>query len=132
MILYFLNHLNNRLAPIQKHLLCCNYSPSFKDFSILILESNDFKLKIMESLLMAHGKPALNKSNSWMSLELFWWNCSGYYIFYQILWYSSIPLSLYNCGSSVFNSIYNFICNKLWWAFTIVLDISMETVAFES
>ena len=38
---------NNKLTAIQEHLLCCNYSPSFDDFSILIRESNDFKLKIM-------------------------------------------------------------------------------------
>ena len=42
---------NNKLTAIQKHLLCCNYSPSFEDFSILTRESHDFKLKIMESLL---------------------------------------------------------------------------------
>ena len=41
---------NNKLMAIQEHLLCCNYSPSFEDFSILTRESNDFKLKIMESL----------------------------------------------------------------------------------
>ena len=41
---------NNKLTAI---LLCCNYCLSFEDFSILIRESNDFKLKIMESLLIA-------------------------------------------------------------------------------
>ena len=44
---------NNNLTAIHEHLLCCNYSPSFADFSILTRESNDFKLKIMESLLFA-------------------------------------------------------------------------------
>ena len=43
---------NNKLMTIQEHLLCCNYSPSLEDFSILTQESNDFKLKIMESLLV--------------------------------------------------------------------------------
>ena len=38
---------NNKLAAIQEHLLCCNYSSSFEDFSILSRESHDFKLKIM-------------------------------------------------------------------------------------
>ena len=49
------------LRTIQEHLLCCNYSPSFKYFSILTRESNDFKLKIMESLLIARDQPILNK-----------------------------------------------------------------------
>ena len=29
---------NNKLTAIQKHLLCCNYCPSFEDFSILTRE----------------------------------------------------------------------------------------------
>ena len=62
---------NNKLTVIQEHLLCCNYSPSFEDFSILIWESNDFKLKIMESLLIACDKPILNKADSSLPLELF-------------------------------------------------------------
>ena len=39
--------IGNKLTAIQEHLLCCNYSPSFENFSILNRESNDFKLKIM-------------------------------------------------------------------------------------
>ena len=63
---------NNKLTVIQEHLLCCNYSPSFEDLSILTRESNDFKLKIMESLLIAHDKPhdKLNKADSSLPLEL--------------------------------------------------------------
>ena len=41
---------NNTLIPIQKHLLCWKWSPSFEDFSILIVERDDFKFKIIESL----------------------------------------------------------------------------------
>ena len=62
---------NNKLTEIQGHLLCCSYSPSFEDFSILTRESNDSRLKIMESLLIARDKPTLNKADSSLSLELF-------------------------------------------------------------
>ena len=55
---------NNELRTIQEHLLCCNYSPSFEDLSILNRESNDFKLKIMGSLLIARAKPVLSKADS--------------------------------------------------------------------
>ena len=55
---------NNKLMVIHEQLLCCNYTPSFEDFSTLTRKSNDFKLKIMESLLIAHGKPVLNKADS--------------------------------------------------------------------
>ena len=54
---------NNKLTAILEHLLCCNYCPSFEDFSILTSESNDFKLTIMEGLL--------NKADSSLPLELF-------------------------------------------------------------
>ena len=77
---------NNKLTAIQEHLLCCNYSPSFEDFFILTRESNDFKLKIMESLLIALDKPILNKGDSSLPLELFQYNISGYYtMFYHII-----------------------------------------------
>ena len=48
---------------IQEHLLRCNYSPFFEDFSILAKESDDFKLKTMESLLIACDKPVLKAQN---------------------------------------------------------------------
>ena len=62
---------NNKLTAIQEHFLCCNYCPSFEDFSILTRESNDFKLRIMESLLIVRDKPILNKADSSLPLELF-------------------------------------------------------------
>ena len=62
---------NNKLTAIQEHLLCCNYSPSYEDFSILTRESNDFKLKIMKSLLIACDKPCLNKADFSLPLDLF-------------------------------------------------------------
>ena len=67
---FFTEHLRAS-ASVFEHLLCCNYSPSFEDFSILTRESNDFKLKIMESLLIARDKPILNKADSSLPLELF-------------------------------------------------------------
>ena len=54
---------SNKLT-LQEQILCCNYSPSFEGFSILTWVSNNFKLKIMESLLIAHDKPVLNKTYS--------------------------------------------------------------------
>ena len=55
---------NKKLMAIQEHLSCCNYSPSFEDFSILTRKSNDFKLKIMESLLIARYMTIINKADS--------------------------------------------------------------------
>ena len=62
---------SNKVTAIQEHLLCWNYSPSFEDFSLLTWESNDFKLKIMERLLIARDKPVLNKADSSLPLEQF-------------------------------------------------------------
>ena len=77
---------NKKLTAIQEHLLCCNYSPFLDDFSILTRESNDFKLKIMESLLIELDKTILNKADSSLPLELFQCNISGYHMmFYHII-----------------------------------------------
>ena len=62
---------NNKLTVIQEQFLYCNYSQSFENFSILTRESNDLKLKIMESLLIARDRPSLNKADSSLPLELF-------------------------------------------------------------
>ena len=62
---------NNKLTAIQEHLLCCKYCHFLEDFSILTRKSNDFKLRIMESLLIARDKPILNKADSSLPLELF-------------------------------------------------------------
>ena len=62
---------NNKLTAIQEHLLFCNYFPSFEDFSILTRESSDFKLKIMESLLIVRDKPILYNADYSLPLELF-------------------------------------------------------------
>ena len=60
----------NKLRVIQEHILCCNYSPVFEDFSVLTRESNNFKLKKMQSLLIARDQLALNKADSSLLLEL--------------------------------------------------------------
>ena len=43
---------NNKVTAIQEYLVYCNYSSSYDNFSICTRESNDFKLKIIESLLI--------------------------------------------------------------------------------
>ena len=48
-----------------------NYSPCFENFSILTKESNEFKLEIIESLLIARDKSILNKADFPLPLELF-------------------------------------------------------------
>ena len=61
----------NKLKAIEEHLLCCNYSPSVKDFSILTKENNDLKLKIMESLLIVPDMLIINKTDSSLPLKPF-------------------------------------------------------------
>ena len=47
---------NDKLTATQEYHLCCNYTPSFDNFSILTRES-DFKLKIKHSILAARDNP---------------------------------------------------------------------------
>ena len=126
---------NNKLTAIQEHLLCCNYSPSFEDFFILTRESNDFKLKIMESLLIELDKPILNKGDSSLPLELFQYNSGYYTMFYHIILCASIPSCVYNCrlcSSCYYVTSFVFYQKQNVRAFIIILGVTMKAVAFES
>ena len=80
---------NYKLMAIQEHLLCCNYSPFFEDISILVRENNDFKLKILDSLLIARDKPVLKKADSSLLLELF---CLHQWLSFDILSRHMMPI----------------------------------------
>ena len=58
-------------SAIKEHLLFCNHKPEFEDFSILASNSNDFKVTLMESLLISTDHPPLNKNKQSLPLELF-------------------------------------------------------------
>ena len=58
-------------SAIKEHLLFCNHTPDFEDFSILATNNNDFKVTLMESLLINRDHPPLNKSKQSLPLELF-------------------------------------------------------------
>ena len=55
-------------SAIKEHLLFCSHTP---DFSILATNNNDFKVTLMESLLINRDHPPLNKNKQSLPLELF-------------------------------------------------------------
>ena len=58
-------------SAIKEHHLFCNYSSGFDDFCILASNNNDFKVTLMESLLINRDHPPLNKNRHSLPLELF-------------------------------------------------------------
>lgn len=63
--------LGPQASAVLEHLMFCNHSPaSFHNFSVLAEESNDFKLTLMESLLIERDRPILNNTVKSMPLEL--------------------------------------------------------------
>ena len=58
-------------SAIKEHQLFCNHSSGFDDFSILASNNNDFKVTLMESLLINRDHPPLNKNIHSLPLELF-------------------------------------------------------------
>ena len=58
-------------SAIKEHLLFCNHKPDFEDFSILATNNNDFKVTLMESLLIDRDHPPLNKNKQSLPLELY-------------------------------------------------------------
>ena len=118
-----------KITAIQEHLLLCKYSPTLEDFSILTRESNDFKLEIMDILLIARDKPRFNKADSSLPLELFRYNIGSYYImFCHIIRCPPIPLRVYNCRSFSFQyyvTSFLFYQKQNVWALNIILGVTM-------
>ena len=54
----------------KEHLLFWNHTPELEDFSILA-SNNDFKVTLMESLLINRDHPPLNKNKQFLPSELF-------------------------------------------------------------
>ena len=57
-------------SAVSDHLLLCNHSPSFKNFSVLTKENKKFLLELKESLLIMRDKP-LNRNIRSAPLYLF-------------------------------------------------------------
>ena len=49
-------------SAIKEHLLFCNHTPDFEDFLILATNNNDFKITLMERLLINRDHPSLHKN----------------------------------------------------------------------
>ena len=58
-------------SAIKDYLLFFNYTPDFKDFSILATNNNDFKVTLIERLLINKDDLPLNKNKQTIPLELF-------------------------------------------------------------
>ena len=121
---------------VQGYLLCCNYSPSYEEFSILTREVNNSKLKIMESLLIARDKPCLKKAGSSLPLQLFWYNIvviiwcfmTSYDVIYHLV---RIQLSFVH-SLKYHVMIFVFYQKQNMWVFNFILGVTMKAVAFES
>ena len=61
----------NNDSAIKEHHLFLNHSFGFDNFSILASNNNNFKVTLMESLLINRDNPPLNKNGNLLPLELF-------------------------------------------------------------
>ena len=61
---------NAKVSAISDHLLQCDSPITFDDFDILSSDSKKFKLLTMESLLIKHEKPVLNRTIKSFPLDL--------------------------------------------------------------
>ena len=55
------NKVKPKDSAVSDHLLLCNHSPSFENFSVLTKENKNFLLELKESLLIMRDKPSLNR-----------------------------------------------------------------------
>ena len=61
----------NSDSAIKERLLFCNHTPDFEDFSILATNNNNFKVMLMESLLINRDHPPFKKNKQSLPLDLF-------------------------------------------------------------
>ena len=54
--------VNPKSSSVANHLLFCNHSATYDNFSILMLDNKTFLLDLKESLLIMRDKPYLNRS----------------------------------------------------------------------
>ena len=57
-------------SPIKEQYLLHNHLPDFEDFSILTRNNNNFKITLMESLLINRDHPLLNQKKQSLFLEI--------------------------------------------------------------
>ena len=55
-------------SAVANHLLFCNHSASYDDFSIITVENKNFLLELKESQLIMRDKPSLNRNITLASL----------------------------------------------------------------
>ena len=65
------NIKSTKNSAVRDHMLVCNNTVSFEDFSVLANGTNDFRIKLQESLLIHRDWPQLNKTSESASLMLF-------------------------------------------------------------
>ena len=58
-------------SAVSDHLLLCNHSPSYKNFSLLTKENKKFLLELKESLQIMRDKPSLKRNIRSTLLYLF-------------------------------------------------------------
>ena len=56
---------------VRDHMLACNNIVYFEEFSVLANGTNDFRIKLRESLLIHRDGPQLNKTSESAALMLF-------------------------------------------------------------
>ena len=62
---------NANSTAVRDHMLICNTKVTYDNFSIIAKSTNDFRLKIQESLLIKRDNPSLNKATESLPLFLF-------------------------------------------------------------
>ena len=65
------NIKSTKSSAVRDHMLVCNNIVSFEDFSVLANGTNDFRIKLQESLIIHRDGPQLNKTFGSAPLMLF-------------------------------------------------------------
>ena len=98
----------------KRTLFICHHSPGFDDFSILASNNNDFKVTLMESLLINRDHPPLNKSRHSLPLELLTGLALDISKAFDRVWHASLfhKLRSYGIAGQIYGLISSFFSDR--------------------
>ena len=101
-------------SAIKEHHLFSNHSSGFDDFSILATNNNDFKVTLMESLLINRDHPPLNKSRHSLPLELLTGLALDISKAFDRVWHASLfhKLRSYGIAGQIYGLISSFFSDR--------------------
>ena len=93
-------------SAVRDHMLVWNNIVSFADFSVLANGTNDFRIKLQQSLLIHRDEPQLNKTSESARLTLFSWRNPKLLVYIDFFRFTTMYVLLLNQSKFLVTPLY--------------------------